>query len=300
MFISLFFAASMLMVSDRDQFWDSRTPSQQSQYAEVDGQGSAQILDEQQIEQAFEKMKGKRILLLVHGFDNAEPAPAYDQILSDIQNWDTASHYDQVIGYIWPCYDVFWSYYWAENNINIVTPRLRRLLYKMKTTAATVDVIAHSLGNRLFLQALNYDKKKEHSGIIDNFFAVAPAVNADSIDKKKVYSRAVQNCANMFVFFSARDGVLKWLYPIPEWNEALGYEGDVNPKMLPENIQMIDCSALIDSHVAYLYCKPVFTFVGQVEEDEFPGPRIAQDVVLEASGYFEVTRWREYKEGSLK
>jgi len=291
MFAFLSLAISMLMISDRDQFWNTHNIAVKTQYANVDEQGSVDLLNDKEINEVFQKMSGKRLMFLVHGFNDTQPASSYSQILNDIQNWDTSCHYDQVIGYVWPCYDSLWDYYAAEKNIDFVMPRLRNILVHLQSSGSNVDVIAHSLGNRLVLEVLNFEKEISES-LINNFFSVAPAVNDDSIDKNNAFALSTLNCTNMFVFYSQRDAVLKWLYPLVEWDEALGYEGDENPAKLPSNVQIIDCSSLIDSHVAYLYCKPVFFYVGQVESHEFPGPSIAQDVAIHADGEFEVTRWR--------
>lgn len=248
------------MISDREEFWDSRNPSKNPQCAEVDDQGTTHILQGQEIQETFKKIKGKRILLLIHGFEDLQPASTYFHILSDIKNWDIASHYDHVIGYVWPCYDSFWNYYGSERNLNITTQRLRRLLYKMKITASTVDVAAHGLGNQLVLQALNYEKKKEHLGIVDNFFTIAPNVKSDSPLKIEGYARAVQNCSHMHVFFNDQENDLKWLYPLFEKKQSLNDATDSDHDAPLSNIRMINCPSPIEC----LYSKPIFEHIGEL------------------------------------
>lgn len=290
MFSALFLAASMLTISDRDNFWDVSQISEQTQFAEVDGAGITKLLNGQQVEQAMGEMKDKKILIFVHGFDTPQPYGYYEDIQVNIQNLDPGSQYDTMIGYVWPCESL--DYLAAKGNIEIVAPRFRNFLMQLRPMASRVDVLAHSLGNRLVLVASNITPDTSNSGLISNFFSIAPAVAEDSIDKDETFYQSVLNCNNMYVFYSKRDSTLKWKYPLVEWNEALGYGGDEHPDDLPGNVQFVDCTAVIDSHSGYLFSPRIYHFLQQVQSNQIPGPKNAQDVSITADDGWEVTRWR--------
>jgi esterase/lipase superfamily enzyme len=203
---------------------------------------------------------------------------------------DKDSPYDATIGYLWPGYSNHAKYLEARRNTALAAPKFREFLETVNGIASKIDVAAHSLGNRLVLEALK--EKKAIKPLIENFLSVAPAVDEDSIYRGQIFYLSTKLCKNMYVFFSKRDDVLKWIFPLPELHEALGYEGDQNPTKLPENIQMIDCSAIVDGHDNYLLAKPVYAYVKKVASNQSPGPLAVQDVVIKTDGQTEIIRKR--------
>lgn len=285
MFLPFFLAASMLMVSDRNHFWDPDTLSPQTQLAEVNDAKIVRLLEPQKIQ----RLADKRILLLVHGLNTPEVCYPYFTVQANLAN-NNAS-YDEIIGYIWPCYATPAAYLEARKNADKAAPRFRDLLRKLQPIAAKIDVMAHSMGNRLVLEALNF---KEHElQLIDHFLSIAPAVDDESIEIGEEYFLSTQHCGTLHVFFSQRDEVLKWVYPIPEWDKALGYNGVQHPKKLPPNVQMINCTAIIDSHDGYLFSRPIFEFVSQTTNSLIPDPSMAQYLLFHSNGLFELSHWME-------
>jgi esterase/lipase superfamily enzyme len=287
-------ATAMLTVSDRDNVWDHSAISSKTLFTSIDEAGVTTVLKDSQVKQALSSVKGQKILLLVHGFDITEPISYYFNIQANINNAGTEAHYDQVIGYLWPCLDKAYYYYYAKENIKSIAPRFRSFLQKIKHAgAASIDIVAHSLGNRLVLESLDFAKDPKAPNLVHRFFSIAPAVNDTSIDTNGHFYQASQNCNQMFVFYSLHDAVLKWFYPIVEWSQALGYEGDSYPRELSSHIQMVDCSPVVDNHDAYLSTLSVFNYLQHACGDPKFSPVHVQDVIINSDGTFEITRTRD-------
>src|SRR5580698_966917 len=101
MLSGLLLASQLLLVSDRASFWDPDKLSTQTKIV--------QEATQKDIPLSGWNIKGKNILLLVHGFNNnaQEALSTYrliDANLSAFMNEHHSSSYDYVIGYLWPGY----------------------------------------------------------------------------------------------------------------------------------------------------------------------------------------------------
>jgi esterase/lipase superfamily enzyme len=280
---ALCLAVAMFTISDRDNFWDPEKISKETQYAQVDEQGITKLLSKKQTEEFWSDLKNKRVLVLIHGFNSPTPYSNYHNIRVNVENLELASAYDFVIGYVWPSYDDSVEYRIAKTQLQKVKPILAKTLSHLSSSVASVDVIAHSMGNRLLLETLN-SMQEGAKQVVRNFFAWAPAVDNESIDMNQVYYPATQLCQNLYVFFSQRDGVLKWDYPIPELDMALGLAGDENSSQLPKNTQLVDCTDVIDEHSAYILSKPIYDYLQKIQEDELFTPVRSKNVKISEEG----------------
>ncbi len=281
----------MLTVSDRNNFWDNEEMSSETHYGLVHGDGVTILQGEAQVNQMWADMKGKKVLILVHGFHNPQPWTFYHTLRANLENLSSSFPlYDTVIGYVWPSYEGDFDYFKAEANVSKVSPRLLAFIENLCSIGARVDVIAHSMGNRLVLEALNVEKKRQE--LVDNFFSIAPAVDNESIDKDQLFYPAILNCKNVYVFYSRRDDVLRKLYLLVEWDKALGYDGDEHPELLPENVQMVDCTDAVSHHSAYLFVPSIYHYVEEVHSGLVPKPFYAKNVSIADTGAWNVTNWR--------
>ena len=183
----------------------------------------------------------KKVLLVVHGYNNTfdYAVKSIKEVNSFINNMKTSDNkplYDLVIGYIWPGYESFIEYELAVEHADALKERVQAHLLELHHITPHIDVIAHSLGNRVILEALNFESVNKERPFIRNFFALAPAVDASSIEENRPYYNSVKNCENFFVFHSFKDDVLKLLYPLTSGSEALGIEINPNFKKLTSNI----------------------------------------------------------------
>lgn len=296
MFIPLLAVASMFMVSDRDAVWNSNEISPKTQFASADEKEMTSVLNDKQVQDFLFSLKGKKILMLVHGLDimPMRPLSYYFDIQANVNGTSDTAPYDYIIGYLWPCLDQYYYYFSAKERANEMAPRFRSLMQKFKHHGASqIDVVAHSMGNKLVLDSVNFAKNPKSPNLIHRFFSVAPAIADSCIDKSGVFYQASQNCDQMYVFYSLQDSILKWEFPFLEWKQALGYLGDSYPRELSPHIQMIDCTETVETHEGYLYALPVFNYIQQTSLNPQLSPEYVQDVLLHGNGTFDITRTRQ-------
>lgn len=259
MLTAFLFASQFYLMSDRAFFWDAEKISN---YTAI-----IQSSNPETIPLEGKEIEGKNILLLVHGYNNnaAQALSTYQLINSHVSEFTDdrkSKFYDLVIGYLWPGDDSRLEYYDAKSRVPKIAQKMRSHLEFLSASAASVDVLAHSMGNLLLLEALDY-KPTNGKKILRNFYAIAPAVDDESIEKKEKFYLSTQNCEKIFVFFSKRDDVLKWLYCLAEWDESLGYRGAEDPGKLPPNVQLINYTNFISNHSQYFTYLPFYDFIKQ-------------------------------------
>lgn len=254
MLLDLLLVSQFLLMSDRASFWDDDKISKHTEFK------LGSTLQNTTVDR--EEINGKTVLLLVHGYNN-DPEQAlstYRLINIHLASTRHTQLYDFIIGYLWPGDDDPLKYYDAKRHVSKLAKTMRSHLEFLSASAAKVDVLAHSMGNRLMLEALN-DPSNAPKKLIHNFYSFAAAVDHESIEMNEKYYPATLNCEKMFVFYSKRDDVLKWDYSLAEWDKALGYDGAENPKKLPQNVQLINYTNYIGQHSQYFSISPVYEFI---------------------------------------
>lgn len=94
--------------------------------------------------------RGKRVLLFVHGFNSAP-----DEALKRADEVSAAAGFDgPVIAFLWPSQRAVTKYTWDEENERWTQPYLDRLLTELATASDDVVLVAHSMGNRMAIDAL--------------------------------------------------------------------------------------------------------------------------------------------------
>ena len=255
MLLGLLLASQFWLMSDRASFWDDEKISNHTEFMHGSNLQKATL--------SSKETKGKNVLLLVHGYNNdpEEALTTYRLINIHLSSFARQPKlYDLIIGYLWPGDDSPLEYYDAKRHASKLASTMRSHLEFLAASAARVDVLAHSMGNRLMLEALNYYSNADKK-IIQQFYSFAAAVDNESIEIDEKYYPATLNCEKMFVFYSKRDDVLKWYYGLAEWDKALGYEGVENLKKLPENVQLIDYTNLVSQHSQYFSIAPIYEFI---------------------------------------
>ena len=264
MHLILFLASQLFLISDRDEFWN---PDKLSNKTEI-------VQDNPHIS-LTEDLKHKKVLLLVHGYNNsAEEALKTYYLIHDkvetLTDPDGKKLYDIVIGYLWPGYDHKLEYIEAKENALKLAERMRKHLQFLSAKAAKLDLLVHSMGNRLVLESLNFVSLHPKRKLVQNYYALAAAVDNESIEKNNKYYISTLNCQHLYVFYSEHDEVLKFCYKIAEFDNALGYDGIENIKKLPSNVNLIDCTALISGHSLYFTAQPIYQFIMQQHLNQLP------------------------------
>jgi len=275
--VMVLLASQMLMISDRGEFWDANVVSKQTEINYVDSEG---VVDPSK--QGMDRLKGKKVLVLIHGFNNskADVLSAYFMTKEQIDRCCVSSKgdiYDEIIGYVWPGCQSRLDFYKAEEHAKKVSGRVTELLTQMTATADQVDVMAHSMGNFLFLEALN--KSSKLNGVT-NFFSLGAAVDDASIEKGGIYGAALKRCRDVYIAYSSEDDVLKYLYTLAEFGRALGSVGVPDISQLPSRVQLVNCTDVVAGHSDYSQSPQLYTFLRDRLLGIAPLPENAKSVKL--------------------
>lgn len=287
MFFSIFkiLSAAVLIASDSDNLANMDKIAPKTQFF-WDPDFNHETMDEQ-------ALRNKKVLLVVHGYNNTFES-AIDSInkvnrtISYLESKSRLPLYDLVIGYIWPGTDSFIEYEQATQNADKLKKRVRSHILDLSKVTNHIDVMAHSLGNRVMLEALSFDA--EHKPLIQNFYSMAPAVNASSIQMHRPLFKACGNIKNLFVMHSDNDDVLKFVYPVASGREALGIEYKPSFKNLSENIQFVDCTEFVKGHSYYFLTDQIYRFIEKCSTHQNPLPPEARRVQLKKDGSVKVLK----------
>ncbi len=282
--LNILLVSRLLVMSDRDHFWEADKLSKETEIA-WDGMKGQPTLDAKQL-------KDKKILLVVHGFNNsAKDAMQTYRTVADhiaaLRDAEGDALYDLVIGYLWPGYENKLEYYSAKEHAIKLKEKMKDHLVFLTSLAAKVDVLAHSMGNRLMFEALNFPPEKNAKKIVQHFYSIAAAIDNESIEKKQKYFHSSKNCEDVFIFHSKQDEVLEFLYTFAEWDRALGFEGVENLKKLPSNVQLIDCTAFVSGHSQYFSASNVYSFIRSELLKQVPSAKNMPSLKILANGEIE-------------
>jgi esterase/lipase superfamily enzyme len=276
-----FLATGLLLLSDSDLITHMDHPSIQTQFF-WDHDLTQNPLDDNLI-------YGKKVLIVVHGYNNCFEAVLktmnrVKELISTLKSKEQTPLYDLMIGYVWPGTSNFFEYDQANKNINRLVSRMRSHLINLKQLDCSIDILAHSLGNRLVLEAL---KEPYTEPLINYFYALGPAIEASSFNDK--LHNVCSNCHNLFVFYSHQDKILKLIYPLISGKKALGLNSQ-NSLNLPPYVQLIDCSKLIKSHSSYFETKAIYRFMERSHLDLNLSPSESCLVSLKEDGSVKVLK----------
>lgn len=133
MLLGLLLASQFWLMSDRAAFWDAEKISQHTEFMQRPNRETTTF--------DSEKIKGKNVLLLVHGYNNTpeEALSTYRLVNLHISAFRDNSHskfYDLVIGYLWPGDDSVLKYYDAKRHISKLAKTMRSHLELLSASAA--------------------------------------------------------------------------------------------------------------------------------------------------------------------
>lgn len=296
----------LILINERGgpAYWDSVLPSKETTYAII-SKGRELFLDRGQFQEALRELKGKKVLVLIHGLNNPKEAVLYnwgvahknlsllnstrdDSYLTKMQRFissylgfwkpETKEPYDAVIGISWPSYAKEMYYYHAKQNAKLIAPKVAGHIEEITKAANEVDILAHSLGNFLLFEALS--KQQERSPKINHIFSIAAAVPAASLNVGRPYENVSKICKKIFVFYSKHDEALYWPFFLEEGGQnALGLTGANHNQPLSSNVTSLNCSQIVQHHSAYLFKKPLYRFIERNHNQEYH-PKIRKHVHL--------------------
>lgn len=189
----------------------------------------------------------QKVFVAVHGYKSeySKTLTAYKTIETALQR--QRPDFDAMVGFYWPG---SWSYsigfVAADARAPHAAPYLTQLVQMLKDKGNTVVLEAHSLGNKVMLEALG----KIPAGSLHEYVMAAPAVDYGVLTGK--YAKNIVGHKGTLMY-SRRDDVLKWAYRLVPYNwtsPALGYNGP-KTSVPGVDLHMYDMTSYIDSHSAY-------------------------------------------------
>ena len=184
---------------------------------------------------------------------------AYDIIQRNVST-HLRDIYDAIVGYTWPGGDDGLDYFAAKTRAGAVAPRVRRWLKDIVGVVQSVDVMNHSMGERVVLAGLSDDRATK----VRNLFNMASAVDNESIQIEEKFYVASRNCETLYVFHSKNDSVLRNAYRLAEWDRALGDSGPEDPAQIIQhspNVKIVNCKNVIKSHGGYKDSEVIYKFI---------------------------------------
>ena len=273
---------TMLLVSCRKDFWSATDFSAANEVRQVDlSTGAGDVVPGGAF---LEQLAGKRVTILVHGYNNEEldVLGSYATIESEMRLLrflgGPGAPYDALIGFAWPGGALGVSFPFARQRAADAAPRFRRLLTELRTANVTIDLNTHSLGAHVAFEALRTTGERT----VRNAWNFASAVDNESVEFKKRYFPSTRHCGRFFVFHSKNDPVLRVWYRIGDlfdFDTALGYSGPEDPATIMQNspnVRVINCKEVVRSHGGYRSSGQVWAYMSR----ELSQPSAEQFVTL--------------------
>ncbi len=287
-----------LLINDRaPDFWGTHEISSTTQYADLEG-SKLKILTEDELADTLDSLKGKRILVYVHGLKNTlEDVLLSHQALhrnispltiktsyyqriksvfmyyvagySESEAYQNQRPYDVFINYSWPSYDNEFYYYSAKEHAKVLSPRLADHLHKLSGVAQEVDVMAHSLGNFLLFEALSHPNGEALK--LKNIYSLAASVPNNSLTQGGCHAKALDTCQNLFVFHCKDDFALDLPFTLVEPGApALGLIGPACPQNqdLNHKLKVVNSAPYIQRHSDYFTNKDFFNTLLMIQNQE--------------------------------
>lgn len=228
-------------------------------YTEI---GSDNLLEELRVSPA------EQILVYIHGFNNQPEDDIFPraQVLQGL--FDSAQrNLVHVLPLIWPCNDhigVIRDYYFDEDAADASAFAFARLLERfiawqeknssdgVPSCLKRINVLAHSMGNRVFRGTMERWGQYKCSGevplLFRNSFLIAADIANESLERGNKGDFICQSSRNVTVYFAADDLALRASKVANDGNvvnrrttRRLGHSGPENPDCLPRNVYMVDC-----------------------------------------------------------
>jgi esterase/lipase superfamily enzyme len=259
--------ATMLMVSCRRDFWSATdfSPSDEVRQIDLDtglGTGVSQ--------NAFlQAVQGKRLVLLVHGYNNEERdvIASYKAIDERMRLLGflggNAAPYDAIVGFAWPGGAAGVSFPFARMRAGQSAARFGALLGTVKGAGATVDLNTHSLGAHVAFEAM----RNGAPNLVRFAWNFASAVDNESVEQGERYFAATERCRRFYVFHSKNDPVLRVWYRVGDFfdfDTALGYSGPEDPGAIMQhsaNVRVVNCKDVVHSHGGYRSSGEVWSYM---------------------------------------
>jgi esterase/lipase superfamily enzyme len=258
---------TMLLVSCRRNFWSATDFSRADEVRRIDfstGVGTSVTTAAY-----LSAVRRKRVLVLVHGYNNEENDVIASYKLIDARMrllgflGGASAPYDVVVGFVWPGGAAGMSFPFARLRAAESASRFVTVLTALKDASATTDLNTHSLGSHVAFDAMR--QGAQHTARFAWNFA--SAVDNESVEYGERYFAATRSCERFYVFHSKRDPVLRLWYRVGnflDFDTALGYSGPEDPGAIirhSPNVRVVNCKDVVQSHGGYRSAGEVWSYM---------------------------------------
>jgi esterase/lipase superfamily enzyme len=248
---------------------------EEGEYVEV---GSEAFLDE------LRTSRYEQMLLYIHGFNNV-PEGAIFQRAEALQSFLDLHRANMalVVPLIWPCVNndlkdsdqIIFRYYTDQTAADASGFAYARALERLfdwqqknaendQSCMKRINILAHSMGNRVFRQALNVWCKHFLGDspplIFRNVFMAAADIVNESLEEGKEGQTIPQASRNVVVYFASDDLALRASKVANVANKIasrrLGHTGPEDMAKVPRNVTAVDCdniNTLYDPPLGHTY-----------------------------------------------
>jgi esterase/lipase superfamily enzyme len=202
------------------------------------------------LRQSVANSKASDLLLFIHGYNTSfeDAAIRTAQIAYDLQ------FPGQTILYSWPSEAKLEGYTADENNIDWTLPHFEDFLNLLLTSvgADMVNTIAHSMGNRIMVRALdrlNYSTLPDNAAKLRNVIFAAPDIDAATF--KQFVKQFKQKADRLTLYASSNDKALKASMSVHGGYPRAGIAGaDIT---IVDGLDTIDASDVDTSFMGHSY-----------------------------------------------
>jgi esterase/lipase superfamily enzyme len=184
--------------------------------------------------------KGRNVLVFIHGYNVSfeDAARRTAQMAADLKFPGAAAFYS------WPSQAHWYKYRLDEKNVELSIEPLKAFLLEVavRSNATTINLVAHSMGNRALTGALKeIDASARGNDILFNQVVLAaPDIDAD-IFKQQIAPAIVTKAHRITLYASSKDLAL---YASRQFNSGDSRAGDVGDDLVVvPGIETIDASA---------------------------------------------------------
>lgn len=229
------------------------------------GKGDYEEIGSRQMLSTIKQSKYRQVLVYIHGFSNLP-----EDVFKDVREFQTLCNKKKanevlVIPIIWPCDNDlgivkdYWDDQKAADQSAFAFARMLQLFMKWRNSAEDnpeddhclirINVLAHSMGNRVFRQTLvNWKKYDQPNGmplLFRNTFLVAADILNESVHKNQPGELIGHASRNVVVYYASDDLALRASkisnLKNAEASRRLGHSGPEDMEQTPKNIYAVDC-----------------------------------------------------------
>lgn len=244
--------------------------------------GNYEEIGSKNLMQAIKESNYRQVLIFIHGFSNL-PEDAF----RDAEELQTLSNKKKVnevlvLPIIWPCDNDlgiikdYWDDQKAADQSSFAFARMLQKFMEWRNSPEhnpendhclkRMNVLAHSMGNRVFRQTLvnwrKYDQPQGLPLLFRNTFLVAPDILNESLHKGESGELISHASRNVVVYYASDDLALRASkvsnLKNAEASRRLGHSGPEDIERTPKNVYAIDCddvNTLYDPPVGHSYFK---------------------------------------------